>query len=158
MAKQSLTSASYFLSLLIFDSLLILITEVSSLNSSSFFVEVSYKIIIFSPWIIRTTVIFIVITLLIYLMSKICRCFTKTIFLYICYSILFWSFYRVLCISNKFLCYKKLSSFLFILFLRGICFWSGVTLAKFSTCLDKSETFLLSLWILIYEGFSMWTI
>ena len=70
------------------------------------FVQFYYIIFIFSPWIIRTEILFIGITFIIYLMSKIWRYFMKTIFFYICYSILFLLFSRFDCITNRFLSYN----------------------------------------------------
>ena len=45
------------------------------------------------------------------------------------------------------------SEFFFLLFLRRIFFWSGVTLDKLSPCTEKTETLKLSLKISISEGF-----
>ena len=102
-----------------------------------FFVQVSYKIISFSQWIITTTIIFIDITFVIYLMSKICWRFMKTIFYYIIYSIPFWYFPRVDCISNGFFsCNQTIWCFNY-LFLRWIRCWYSVKLDKLSPCLDK---------------------
>ena len=49
----------------------------------------------------------------------------------------------------------EVSEVFFILFLQGICCWSGVTLDKLSPCPDKTETLKLSLQISIYLGFSI---
>ena len=50
----------------------------------------------------------------------------------------------------------EMSGVFFLLFLQVIRCLFGVTLARLSPCLDKSETYLLSFSIFIYEGFSMW--
>ena len=71
------------------------------------FFQVYYTIISFSPWIIITTIRFIGINFIILLMSKIWRCFMKTIFFYISYSIPFWFFSRVDCISNRLFSYNR---------------------------------------------------
>ena len=48
-----------------------------------------------------------------------------------------------------------MSGVFFLLFLWGIRRLSSVALAKLSHCPDKIETLKLSLWISIYEGFSI---
>ena len=83
------------------------------------FVHVYYTIISFSWQIIITTILFIGITFVIYLMSRTWRCFLKTIFFYISYSILFFSFLRVDCIYNR-LFYNNWSVWNFLSFIFEI--------------------------------------
>ena len=67
-----------------------------------FFVQVSYTIISLIWRIIRTMILFIGIIFVIYLMSKICRCFFQTIYFYTSYSNLFCPIPKVDCIFNRF--------------------------------------------------------
>ena len=112
-------------------------------SSSSFSCYLS-KFLTQSSFLVRESsvqqLILMGITFIIFLMSKIWSCFIETIFFYIYYSILFLSFSRVDFISNRILFISELSGVLFIFFLRGIRCWYGVTLAKLSPCLEKSET------------------
>ena len=75
-------------------------------NSKKILLNWSRPIINFSSWIIRTTILFIGITFVIYLMRNRWRIFMKTIFFYISYSILFLCIFRSDCIYNRFFSYK----------------------------------------------------
>ena len=151
----------FFLFFLIFYSLVIFITEVSYLNSSLssffvFFVQVSYAIISLTWWIVITTILFIGITFVIYLMPKIWRYFFISIFFYISSSILFWPFsWFWVSPIGTFLITEVYRAFFFLL-LRGIKILSGVAFVKISPCQDKTETLKLSLWISISEVFLFW--
>ena len=50
----------------------------------------------------------------------------------------------------------KVSEAFFLLFLRGIHFWSEVTLDKLSLCQVKKEILKLSLLMFVYDGFIFW--
>ena len=75
-------------------------------------------------------------------------------FFYIRYSILFFPFNWVDCFFNSLFLVIKVSQVLFILFLQGLCCWSGVTLDKISLCPDKTEilkwSFLITIFFVIF--------
>ena len=119
------------------------------------FVEVYYTIIIFSYWIIRTTIIFVGITFVVYLMLKRWRFLFITNFFYISYSILFCHFPRVDWFSNSLFSNNQSFWSFFFKFLQGIKRFSIFILSKSSPCPDKREKISLSFRISISVGFSI---
>ena len=106
MANKNLISASDFLSLLTFYSLVIFITVVSSLNFSSSSFSCSLSRFLhnhqFQYVNHQNNNYFHLYHLRNLPYVKIWRCFINTTFFYISYSIIFWSFFRADHISNRF--------------------------------------------------------
>ena len=120
-----------------------------------FFSQVPRTTISFTWRIKRSTSLLISIINLVFLIFKWCRCFIS---IYFSTSVILFYFALLLGLSGSWILsipVIELSEVFFLLFLRGICCLSGVTLDTLYPCTYIPERLGLSFLISIYLGFSI---